>query len=178
MVLYILFHWSGTPVCSQLVFCMHFCVWGVFLMFPWRCTSHPPTPPPFCSPCTDLAVLIFWNLDCNVQGNIGVEIICSGHHQDGFCNLHAGYRTVFSKSWGWRFLPGLWWSWWLRGRRLLHLTGDSHHPLDMDTAPQETSEDLPLRRIRQMPWCLTPLSGHMAKVTSSKAGSEGSGSHG
>ena len=26
VVLYILFHWSGTPVCSQLVFCMHFCV--------------------------------------------------------------------------------------------------------------------------------------------------------
>ena len=24
---YILFHWSGTPVRSQLVFCMHFCVW-------------------------------------------------------------------------------------------------------------------------------------------------------
>ena len=23
----ILFHWSGTPVCSQLGFCMHFCVW-------------------------------------------------------------------------------------------------------------------------------------------------------
>ena len=27
IVLYILFHWSGTPVCSQLVFCTHFCVW-------------------------------------------------------------------------------------------------------------------------------------------------------
>ena len=27
MVLYILFLWSGTPVRSQLVFCMHFCVW-------------------------------------------------------------------------------------------------------------------------------------------------------
>jgi len=27
VVLYILFHWSGTPVCSQLVFCTHFCVW-------------------------------------------------------------------------------------------------------------------------------------------------------
>ena len=26
MVLYILFWWSGTPVSSQLVFCMHFCV--------------------------------------------------------------------------------------------------------------------------------------------------------
>ena len=26
MVLYILFHWSGTSVNSQLVFCMHFCV--------------------------------------------------------------------------------------------------------------------------------------------------------
>ena len=24
---YILFHWSGTPAGSQLVFCMHFCVW-------------------------------------------------------------------------------------------------------------------------------------------------------
>ena len=71
---------------------------GVFLMYPWRCTSHQPTPPPFCSPCSDLAVLIFWNLDCNVQGNIGVELISSGHHQDGFCNLHAGSRTVFSKS--------------------------------------------------------------------------------
>ena len=42
--------------------------------------------------------IIFWNLDCNVQGNIGVELISSGHHQDGFCNLHAGSRTVFSKS--------------------------------------------------------------------------------
>ena len=27
VVLYILFHWSGTPVHSQGVFCMHFCVW-------------------------------------------------------------------------------------------------------------------------------------------------------
>ena len=27
MVLYILFLWSGTPVCSQLVSSMHFCVW-------------------------------------------------------------------------------------------------------------------------------------------------------
>ena len=27
MALYILSHWSGTPFCSQLVFCMHFCVW-------------------------------------------------------------------------------------------------------------------------------------------------------
>ena len=27
MVLYIPFHWSGTPVYSHLVFCMHFCVW-------------------------------------------------------------------------------------------------------------------------------------------------------
>ena len=26
VVLYILFCWLGTPVCSQLVFCMHFCV--------------------------------------------------------------------------------------------------------------------------------------------------------
>ena len=26
VVLYILFHWSGTPVSSQLVSCMHFCV--------------------------------------------------------------------------------------------------------------------------------------------------------
>ena len=26
LVLYIIFHWSGTPVLSQLVFCMHFCV--------------------------------------------------------------------------------------------------------------------------------------------------------
>ena len=42
VVLYILFHWSGTPVSSQLVFCKHFCVWrcipdvskerGVFLL--------------------------------------------------------------------------------------------------------------------------------------------------
>ena len=36
MVLYILFHWSGTPVCSQLVFCKHFCVKGVFPMYPRR----------------------------------------------------------------------------------------------------------------------------------------------
>ena len=27
MDLYILFHLSGPPVCSQLVFCMHFCIW-------------------------------------------------------------------------------------------------------------------------------------------------------
>ena len=26
MILYILFDWSGTPACSLLVFCMHFCV--------------------------------------------------------------------------------------------------------------------------------------------------------
>ena len=34
--LYILFHWPGTPVHSQLMFCLYFCVWGVFLMYPWR----------------------------------------------------------------------------------------------------------------------------------------------
>ena len=27
MLLYTLFQWSGTPVCSQLLFCKHFCVW-------------------------------------------------------------------------------------------------------------------------------------------------------
>ena len=27
LALYILFHWSGPPVHSQLVLCMHFCVW-------------------------------------------------------------------------------------------------------------------------------------------------------
>ena len=27
VVLYIRFHWSGTPVHSQLVFCIHYCVW-------------------------------------------------------------------------------------------------------------------------------------------------------
>ena len=27
LVLHILLHWPGTPVCSQLVFCMHLCVW-------------------------------------------------------------------------------------------------------------------------------------------------------
>ena len=36
MVLYILFCSSDTPVCPQLVFCMHFGVWGVFLMYWWR----------------------------------------------------------------------------------------------------------------------------------------------
>ncbi|OWK04149.1 YTHDF3 [Cervus elaphus hippelaphus] len=38
---------------------------------------------------------------------------------------------------------------------------------------KETTADLPVRRIRQMPWCLTPLSGHMAKATSSKRGNRG-----
>ena len=32
LVLYILFHWSGTPFHSQLVFHMHFCI--------WRCIPH------------------------------------------------------------------------------------------------------------------------------------------
>ena len=27
LIWYILFHWSGPPVCAQLVFCMHFCIW-------------------------------------------------------------------------------------------------------------------------------------------------------
>ena len=30
------FRWPGIPVLSQLVFCMHFCVGSVFLMYPWR----------------------------------------------------------------------------------------------------------------------------------------------
>ena len=37
-------------------------------------------------------------------------------------------RQLFPSLWGPRFLPGLWWSLLLRGRRLLHLTGDSLHP--------------------------------------------------
>ena len=36
VVLYILLHCSGTPVCSQLVFRMHFCVDNISLMYPWR----------------------------------------------------------------------------------------------------------------------------------------------
>ena len=31
LIWYILFHWSGPPVCAQLVFCMHFCVWRCIL---------------------------------------------------------------------------------------------------------------------------------------------------
>ena len=30
--LYILFSWSSTPVCSERMLCMQFCVWGIFLM--------------------------------------------------------------------------------------------------------------------------------------------------
>ena len=48
MVLYILSHWSGTPVHPQLAFWMHFYVEGLFLMYPWKCTPHPPTPLPSC----------------------------------------------------------------------------------------------------------------------------------
>lgn len=45
-----------------------------------------------------LAVLIFSNLEHEVQSNIGVQIICSGHHQrDGFLHLHVSYRIAFSK---------------------------------------------------------------------------------
>ena len=32
----ILFHWSGTPVCSQLVFCMHFSVWRCISDLLWK----------------------------------------------------------------------------------------------------------------------------------------------
>ena len=56
MDLYILFHWSGPPVHSQLIFCMHFCV--------WRCIPDvsverdvlpcPPTPPPSFSKTADV----------------------------------------------------------------------------------------------------------------------------
>ena len=54
VVIYILFLWSGTPVLSQLVFCMHFCL----KVYSWcirgeRCTPHPPTPLPSCSPLLD-----------------------------------------------------------------------------------------------------------------------------
>ena len=40
VVLYILFCWSGSPVCSQLVFCMHVCVWRCILMYLWRNVLH------------------------------------------------------------------------------------------------------------------------------------------
>ena len=36
MALYYYFLLARYPVCSQLVFCMHFCVEGVFLMYLWR----------------------------------------------------------------------------------------------------------------------------------------------
>lgn len=46
-----------------------------------------------------LAVLIFLNLEHRFQGNIGVEIINSGHNQrDSFLNLHTDSSTAFSKS--------------------------------------------------------------------------------
>ena len=50
MVLYIIFLWSGTPVHSQLVFCMHFCVWRCIPDVSMeRCIPPPSTPPPSCS---------------------------------------------------------------------------------------------------------------------------------
>ena len=36
VALYILYLWSGTPLCSQLVFCLHFCVWRCIPDVPWR----------------------------------------------------------------------------------------------------------------------------------------------
>ena len=36
MVLYILFWWSGTPACSQQVFCKLFCIWRCIPDYPWR----------------------------------------------------------------------------------------------------------------------------------------------
>ena len=39
------FAWFYTPVCSQLVFCMHSCVWRCIPDVSMeRCTPHPPTP--------------------------------------------------------------------------------------------------------------------------------------
>ena len=51
MILYILFHWSGTPVPSHLVFSMHFCVWRCIpiCICGERCTPHPSIPLPPCS---------------------------------------------------------------------------------------------------------------------------------
>ena len=62
VVIYILFLWSGTPVLSQLVFCMHFCL----KVYSWcirgeRCTPHPPTPPPSCSSLKSIFYSI-WNI--------------------------------------------------------------------------------------------------------------------
>ena len=50
--IYILFHWSGTPGHSQLVFCIHFCVWRCIpdVSMERDCTPHPLTPPPCCFP--------------------------------------------------------------------------------------------------------------------------------
>ena len=62
VIVYTLFHWSGTPVCSQLMFCMHFWVWGcipdvsverhVFHVhltpLPSRSLNPHPFKPPFC----------------------------------------------------------------------------------------------------------------------------------
>lgn len=45
-----------------------------------------------------LSVLIFSNIEHKTQGNIGVKIICSGHHhRDGFLHLHTGPSRAFSK---------------------------------------------------------------------------------
>ena len=45
------FCWSGTPVYSQLVFCMHFCVWRYIpdVSMERYMDPCPPTPPPPCS---------------------------------------------------------------------------------------------------------------------------------
>ena len=78
MVLYILFHWSGTPVRSQLVFCMQFCIWRCIpdVSMERGCTSHPPTPLPSCSlliisslrqtflTCLMLCLVLCWSF-CN-----------------------------------------------------------------------------------------------------------------
>ena len=57
--LYVLFRWSGTPVGSQLVFRMHFCVWRWTPDVSVERTACPPPPPPSCSLLGFISLLLF-----------------------------------------------------------------------------------------------------------------------
>ena len=58
--LYIPFQWSGTPVCSQAVFCeiLHLKVYS-WCIHGERCTAHLATPSPSCLPLQSLFCFIF-----------------------------------------------------------------------------------------------------------------------
>ena len=108
--LYILFLWSGTPVHSQLLFCMR--VYDCRCIYSWRirgerCTPRPPTPLSSCSPLHMLGSyeLILCSLNLLCLAGWAINVLSSLYLEN--CQTHV--HLTAGEVWPWAS-PAYFWA--------------------------------------------------------------------